>query len=251
MNVLRRTVRFCMRCTPLQVLLIVLVGSGFQIPEARGDEFSTISTSTVLGRNYGIPTGTSVPFELGLNPEAVSGQVDFVVESAFYFKNMELFGLDDVAEGETLFGVLLPLRFRYRVDSRFQFELGALVGEDYGDGSRANVAEPLIRATFVATEKVYVVAGSLYSTHWIHDALVDDTNKLRGRGEQGVQLRVDRKRLKQDLWINWRVRETGVRAEEFEIASSNQARFFDESVHVDAHAIWSHAGGQISSSDRL
>ncbi len=224
---------------------------GLLIPlTASADEFSDLSNSTVLGRNRGIPTGTfdSDPAQT-VTAEAV-GRIDFVAESAFYFKNMELFGLDEV-EGETLFGVLLPLRFRYRAHERLQFELGALLGEDYGDDDRFNVAEPLIRLTYSPTAQIHVVAGTIYPTHWIHDALVDDTNKLRGRAEQGVQYRVDGDRLKQDLWVNWRIRETRVRAEEFEIASSSQLRLMEDRLWLDAQAIWSHAGGQISIDDRL
>lgn len=230
--------------------VVVLACGLLWASNALAEEFSNFSASTVLGRNTGIPTGTPNPFD----PETVAaeeiGRVDFVVEAAFYFKNKEIFGLDEV-EGETLFGVLLPLRFRYRAHERLQFEVGVVLGEDFGDSERFNVAEPLVRLGYSPTPLVHLVAGTIYPTHWIHDGLVDDTNKLRGRAEQGLQVRVDRTRLKQDLWINWRVRETGVRAEEFEIASSNQLRLFQERLWLDYHMIWNHAGGQITASDRL
>ena len=184
------------------------------------EEFSTLSTSTVLGRNTGIPTGTAATFDAEKVTALETGRVDLIIETAFYFKNLELFGLD-VAEAETLFGVLLPLRFRYRAHERLQFELGVLLGEAFGDSKRLNLAEPLIRLGCSPQPTVHLVVGTRYPTRWIHDGLVDDTNKLPGRGEQGIQRRVDRTGLKQDLWINWRVRETGIRAEEFEIASSN------------------------------
>jgi len=217
---------------------------------ALADERSTFHDSTVLGFNFGLPTGTAEPALGEPGAERAVGRVDFVAESAFYFENMELLGLDTV-EGETLFGVLLPLRFRYRADPRLQFELGAVLGEDYGDADRLNVAEPLIRLTFAPTEGVYVVAGTLIPTHWIHDALLDDTMKLRGRAEQGVQLRVDRPHFKQDLWVNWFVRETRLEPEEFEIASASQGRFFDDWLWLDGQVIWVHAGGQVTESDRL
>ncbi len=217
---------------------------------ALADEYSTLSQSTVLGRTTGIPTGTSAVFAPADATDEEIGRVDFITEAAFYFKNMELFGLDEV-EGETLFGVLLPLRFQYRADARLQFELGAILGADYGDSKRVNVTEPLVRLTYSPSPEVYVVAGTIHPTHWIHDALVDDTNKLRGRAEQGVQLRVDRALFKQDVWVNWRIREERVRAEEFEIALANQLRLLDDTLWLDAQGIWSHAGGQISLDDRL
>lgn len=214
------------------------------------DEYSTISQSTVLGRTTGIPTGIATAFLPEQTPDEDIGRVDFVTEAAFYFKNMELFGLEEV-EGETLFGVLLPLRFQYRADARLQFEVGAILGADYGDDERVNVTEPLVRLTYAPKTDLFLVAGTIHPTHWIHDALVDDTNKLRGRAEQGVQLRIDRARFKQDIWANWRIRETGVRAEEFEIAAANQLRLIDNVLWLDAQGIWSHAGGQISSDSRL
>ncbi|MCP4039053.1 MAG: hypothetical protein GY733_19095, partial [bacterium] len=217
---------------------------------ASADERSTFSNSTVLGFNTGLPTGTGEALLADRAAGDSIGRVDFVAESAFYFKNMELLGLEEV-EGETLFGFLLPLRFRYRAHARLQIELGAIVGEDYGDADRANVAEPLVRLTYSPRPHLHVVAGTIHATHWIHDALVDDTNKLRGRAEQGVQLRVDGDRYKQDLWANWRIRETRLEPEEFEIASASQVRVFDDLLRVDVHGIWSHAGGQITESDRL
>lgn len=220
---------------------------------AGADERSTFRNSSVLGFNYGLATGTSeVPLQAP-GSEAAVGRVDFLAESAFYFKNMELLGLEEV-EGETLFGMLLPLRFRYRADAKVQFELGAILGEDFGDADRVNVAEPLVRLTFAPgtpDTRVYIIAGTILPTHWMHDALLDDTRKLRGRAEQGVQLRVDRRRYKQDLWVNWFIRETGAEPEEFEIASSSQGRFFDDRLRVDGQLIWVHAGGQITESDRL
>ncbi len=217
---------------------------------SRADERSTFRDSTVLGLNFGLPDGTAEPALGEPGAEEAVGRVDFVAESAFYFKNMELLGLETV-EGETLFGTLLPLRFRYRVDPRVQFELGAIVGEDFGDDDRVNVAEPLMRLSFAPTDRVYIIAGTLLPTHWAHDALLDDTIKLRGRAEQGVQLRVDRPHFKQDLWANWFIRETRAEPEEFEIASASQGRFFDDWLYIDGQVIWVHAGGQITESDRL
>ncbi|MEO1915307.1 MAG: hypothetical protein ABGW98_15810, partial [Myxococcales bacterium] len=141
--------------TGMSNLFDVLVWAGLGVtvllcvaPQAAlADEYSTLSQSTVLGRTTGIPTGTSAVFAPADATDEEIGRVDFITEAAFYFKNMELFGLDEV-EGETLFGVLLPLRFQYRADARLQFELGAILGADYGDSKRVNVTEPLVRLTY-------------------------------------------------------------------------------------------------------
>lgn len=226
---------------PLYLSIAWLLVAALPASVSAGGEYSSLSQSSVLGRNTGLPSGVR---------DSIVGDVDFVVESAFYFKNLELFGLE-VVEGETLFGVLLPVRLRYQATPGLAFELGAVIGEDFGDDTRLNVAEPLIRLVYSPSARRHIVAGTLYPTHWIHDALLDDTQKLRGRGEQGLQVRLDGSHFKEDLWINWRVRETGIRAEEFEIASASQWRIFEDQLRLDLHAIWVHAGGQISLEDRL
>ncbi len=215
-----------------------------QVPPAHAADYSILSESTVIGRNYGLPgVGPGVP-------KTPVGEVDVLIETAWYFKNMELLGLDTI-NGETLYGVLVPMRFLYRQSSDLQIEIGAVLGQDFGDSDRLSTTDPLFRLSYEPTDDVFIIAGTILPTHWIHDAILDDTWKLRGPVEQGFQLRVDRRRFKTDTWINWRVKESQWDPEEFEIASSNQLRFFDEGLWLDLQAMWSHVGGQITLSERL
>jgi hypothetical protein len=209
------------------------------------DEFALVQTSSVLGRNFGIPTGT--PFQ----DYSPTGQVDWVTEAAFYVKNLELIGVDEPVEGQTFIAFKLPLRFRYKAHERLRFELGAMLGHDFGDDDKLNVADPIARLIWESSENVFAIAGTIFPTHWIHDAMLDDVQKMRESTEQGFQLRIDRDRWKQDSWINWRIREGEVRAEEFEIATSMRALLFQGRLWLDGSFMWDHAGGQISSDDRL
>jgi hypothetical protein len=214
------------------------------IASAQAGDFSLLSESSVLGRNFGIPSvGPGVP-------ETPVGEVDLVIETAWYFKNMELLGLDSV-NGETLYGVLVPMRFLYRQSPRLRVEMGAVLGQDFGDSDRLSTTDPLFRLSFEATDDVFIIAGTILPTHWIHDAILDDTWKLRGPVEQGFQLRADRRHFKTDTWVNWRVKESQWDPEEFEIASANQFRVVDETLWLDLQAMWSHVGGQLTVSDRL
>jgi hypothetical protein len=215
------------------------------IAPVSADEFALTQTSTVLGRNFGIPTGTP------LQDRSPLGQVDLVTEVAVYVKNLELVGVDDPVEGQTFIAFKLPLRFRYQAHERLRFELGAMLGHDFGDDDELNVADAIVRLIWESTEDVYAVAGTIFPTHWIHDAILDDVQKMRESTEQGFQLRVDRKHFMQDAWINWRIREGKVRSEEFEIATSMRALLFDGRLWLDGSFMWDHAGGQISSEDRL
>ncbi len=226
-------------CLVLQLLLALTLAS-----PSSADEFSLISDSTVIGRNFGFPSGTP-----GQEPTP-PGEVDLVLEAAVFFKNLELFGLDPI-NGETFFGLRTPLRLRYQASKRFSFELGAMIGQDFGDQDPLNVAEPLFRLGFEASPGVYIIAGNLLPTHWMEDALYDDALGLAGRQPLGMQLRVDRDHFKADLWINWRVRETALEPEFFEIAGSFRGVFLDDVLHLDLHAVWDHVGGQKTASERL
>jgi hypothetical protein len=206
------------------------------------EEHSIAKNSTVLGQNYGYPSGTESP-----TPE---GAADVVLETAFYLKNLEIWRLDPI-QGETFIGFWVPVRFRYRPVSSVSVELGALLGHDFGDDDPLNVRRPIIRLAYEAGEDLHLIAGTLIPTHWMHDALLDDVQKFRTQVEEGFQFRSDLPAYKNDSWLNWRVREGPVRAEEFEFGFANQFRLWDEIVWFDGHLMWTHAGGQISSSDRL
>jgi hypothetical protein len=219
---------------------------------ASGEEFFIGSDSTVLGRNHGYPYGTP-----SQEPTRV-GEIDLVLEAAPFFKNLELSGLDPAdnsagaeVDGETFFGFLLPLRLRYRAHERVTFELGAVVGQDFGDEDELDIAEPLARLGWEPWDDFFLVMGTIFPTHWIHDALLDDVQKLRTNAEQGFQARVDRRRWQQDTWINWRVRETGTDPEEFEVGSASRLLLLDRTLWLDLQLMYAHVGGQVSTSPRV
>ena len=223
----------------LAVAGLVLVG---QAPLAQAQEHSLIQNSSLLGESYGASPGPAEP--------TPPGALDVVAESAVFVKNLELFHIP-FAPGYTRIGCLFPLRLRYRADPRLTIELGATIGRDFGDDAAVNVARLLGRLTYEPFDRVFVIAGSLLPTHWIHDAMLDDTRRLLTYGEEGVQLRVDREHFKHDQWIHWRIREGLERPEAFEIGSSSQLRLFSSMLWIDGHFLWSHVGGQINAGDRV
>ncbi|MEQ9315251.1 MAG: hypothetical protein RLN72_05320, partial [Henriciella sp.] len=211
---------------------------------ASAQEHSIIENSTVIGQNFGVPTGA-----LG-QPETPVGDVDLVVEAAVFAKNLELIDLGAL-EGETLIGAIIPLRARYRASENITFEFGAVLAQNFGDEDSLEPVEPLVRIIAEPADNIFVIGGTILPTHWSHQALFDDNNKFRDTTEQGLQFRVDRDQIKHESWINWRVREGVFDAEEFEISTATQLRFFDDTVRLDGQVHWTHAGGQISLSDRV
>ncbi len=228
----------------IRVLSLVLLAAMMVTGTAPAQEASIIAGSTLIGVNAGVPTGC--PGQ-GF-PEV--GHLDLALETAVIFKNLELFSLPGIL-GETHFLYLEAPRLRYRAADNLTVEVGALLGHNLGDDTPLDIHRPLLRLIHTAMPGVYVIAGTLFPTHWIHDGILDDVQKLRTEVEEGFQLRVDRVHYQEDTWLNWRVREGVVRAEEFEIASCQRLRVWGGRLQGEGQFMWSHAGGQISSSGRV
>ena len=231
-------------CRLFLVAVLACLSAGL----AGADEFSLIQTSTVIGRNYGYPSGTP---SSGLTQV---GNFDIVLETAVFFKNLELVGRVPVnagIEGETFTGFLLPLRARYRPAASVVVEFGALLGQNYGDLHTIDVADPLLRLGWLAANGLYVIGGTIFPTHWIHDAVYDDVQRLRFGAEQGLQLRADLSWFKHDTWVNWRVRESGNTAEEFMVGTTSEFRLFSDLLRLGGQVFWAHTGGQQNSTYRI
>lgn len=229
----------------LAAAVILGCAAGAWRPGAVGaEEYSILTGSTVVGSDAGHPTGTR-----GDEPTPL-GATDLVVESAFFFKTLEIFAVPGVL-GETYTGYRVPLRLRHRANAQLTFELGAVLGHDLGDDDPLNVVRPLVRLAYEPRPRIHVLAGTILPTHWMHDAMLDDVRRFNAEVEQGFQLRIDRPRLKQDTWLNWRVREQAVRAEEFEIGSAWRWLPWGGRLGADAQFLWTHAGGQVSASGRI
>lgn len=211
---------------------------------ASAELYSHLGDSTVVGRNFGYESGTP---DQGHPPV---GTVEFVPELAVFMENIEK--IDDV-RGRTFIGFFTPARFRVRASEAVTVELGAFLGHDFGDDNELDLAEPILRLVAEPVDDVFLVGGTILPTHWIHDALLDDTHRLQGT-EQGFQVRVDRPTLKLDSWVNWRIRETRLRPEEFEIGTAFQLRPDAarlRGLRVDGQVFWSHVGGQQNDTDRV
>ncbi len=229
----------------------VVLGVVWWSAVAFAQEYSILTESTIIGRNYGYPTGTPDPDRKD-DPTGRTAvkKLEVVTEVALFAKNLEISGFNNV-KGETFIGFLAPVRFRYRAAEEVTIEAGAVVGHRWGDREESlDLTEPLVRVAYEAWEDIYIIGGTIIPTHAIHDALLDDVQRFRESAEQGFQFRADTEHWKQDTWINWRVREDTMRAEEFEVGSLTQFRFWD-GVRVDGQMLWGHVGGQLNSANRV
>lgn len=223
----------------------------FLAAPALAQEYSITPDSTILGRNYGYPTGTPDPDNadnpLGVTPVK---QLDFVTEVALFGKNLEISGFNTV-KGETFIGFLAPVRFRYRAHEQVTIEAGAVLGHRWGDRDESlDLTEPLVRIAYEPAKDLFLFGGTIIPTHAIHDALLDDVQRFEESADQGFQFRADTEHWKQDTWINWRVREDTMRAEEFEVGNITQFRFWN-GFRADGQMLWGHVGGQKNSANRV
>ncbi len=210
------------------------------------DEESILTDSSVIGQNFGYPSGDP----LFPSSDSPVGAIELGVEGLFFFKNLELTDLDQNGiDGETFVGFLAPLRLRYRVHEKVFIEAGAVVGQNYGDEDELDIAEPLARLVLEPVEKFFIIGGTLIPTHAIHDALLDDIQIFRIGAEQGFQARTDWERYRSDTWLNWRVRETDTDPEEFEVGHVSKLLF--GGAELDGQVLWAHVGGQQNASDRV
>ena len=204
------------------------------------DEYSLFRNSTLVGRSFGLPVGEW--FESG-----ESSQLSLITETLFFAKNLELTGSNNV-DGQTFIGFVAPIRLAYRTEN-VQLEVGGFIGRNYGDDDTLDISEPLFRIIYQPVPNAYAIAGSLIQSHWIHDGLRDDVRLFLDGQETGLQVRIDRENFKSDTWLDWRVRETAVRAEVFDIASANQIRL--GRLWIDGQFFWSHSGGQLNTSNTV
>ena len=207
--------------------------------EAFSAEAPVIDDSTLIGSNYGYPSG--VPGK----GRPLAGELDLVAETVVYTKNLELVGVE--VGGETFIGFFSPIRMRYGIDNNITLEAGAFLGYDFGDGSNFDETEPILRLVYEPVADAFIAAGTIIRTHAIHDALLDDAAAFNENTEQGLQFRADFKNIKQDAWINWRVREETDRSERFDTGWVTQYRSGD--LFLDAQLLLRHTGGQKNSED--
>jgi len=230
-------------CTGVAVLLFANL--------LAADEFSILRNSSVLGRNYGLPPvlefNRQVMFD-GVYRQLQAGDLSLIIELDLFAKNLELTGSPNI-DGETFFGFGTPLRLNLLASEQVQIELGAYLGRNYGDDDSLDISEPLARVIFEPIPSIYGIAGSLIQTHWIHDGLWDDVFVFRDTQQTGLQFRSDRQQWKADYWIDWRVRETALRSEQFDGAVINQFRFGQ--IWLDGQFFWSHTGGQKNAMNQI
>lgn len=133
--------------------------------------------------------------------DSTSGSLMLQVHSANGFKNNEYF--NTIVPGYTLFNSQLLTSLAYQPNGHFSIQVGAFMRKDYGYNTVLKV-EPFLRLKY-AKNGYSVLAGNIESNvgHRMLDPLFAYERYFDRFLEQGLQFKVDRKKVWSDTWINW------------------------------------------------
>ena len=188
---------------------------------------------------------------------AYDHQLRLSVQAFQFFKDNEYF--NKIADGYTLFGTQLNPRLTYFPSPNLRLEAGIFLWKDYGN-PRLQQVRPTFTAVYQSPNgRNRILFGNIESHlhHGYIEPLFDFERVIFRRLEEGLQYRLQTKRLRLDTWVDWQRQQyrysnyqeeiTGGLASEF-ILTPDSTRNWRLSVPMQFTA--QHYGGQIDTLDR-
>lgn len=125
----------------------------------------------------------------------------FTFDNSNFLWNNEYF--NDVASGYTLIGYHLSPTFTYHFSPHIKAQLGVHLLKYSGLNDFSNVL-PRYALTYHKNQMSFTM-GALYSGeyHKLHDAVYNYERNFTHYQENGIQFRLDRKRIFLDVWLDW------------------------------------------------
>ena len=182
--------------------------------------------------------------------EAGGSPLHFVVENETFAKNIERTDSasvmppedSELLEGHTPTGNILKTYFHYQVNQWTFIQVGALLNLPFGQDGKVLTADPVISITHKFRPNWWYTFGTIDREHPVLDAMLDDIRAYDDPIEQGFQLQADSEHIRQDVWLDWRIKEEFDTHENFSIANYTQLKALG--FMVDGQLIWDHFGGQ-------
>ncbi|TCJ18736.1 hypothetical protein EPD60_02970 [Flaviaesturariibacter flavus] len=199
---------------------------------------------------------------------ADSGRLSLQVDNINYLRNYEWFG--NIPNSYTLLGTMLMPQLKYQVNPYFSVKGGLLLRREFGRPGLVTV-EPMFTARYQKKGLTFIM-GTLEGglNHRFVEPIYnierfivgrmdrvefnDVTRAATTRNEQGLQLKIDKKRFWADWFIDWR--ESIVIGDNFReqlnSGISTRTLVVDRpgvKLTVPLQALVSHYGGQISTSN--
>jgi hypothetical protein len=131
-------------------------------------------------------------------------------------------------------------------DDRYRIQLGVLAQKGYGDEEGFGVTEPWIQLLWQPARRYTVILGNLDIPHYYFPALFFPANYVLDKPfETGAQLLHRRENWYDDLFINYRLKDTPEHQEKFDLGfvHRNQWKF----LRLNYQSHWTHQGGTLFS----
>lgn len=183
-----------------------------------------------------------------------SNQLFFSYSNLAYFKNYEYF--NDIQAGYTLFGVWQHPRLTYFPNKWMKIEAGALLQMDFGDQDFSRVFPTF--SLQLQSKDVRFLFGALEGnqSHQLIEPLMQYDQVIERPLEEGVQLKISKKKFYADLWLDWQKRQSPGNTDNAEQLSPGaflSYTFTDLAkplqVKLPLQAILFHHGGQLDTTN--
>ncbi|MEO6883315.1 MAG: hypothetical protein ABI199_04735, partial [Bacteroidia bacterium] len=168
-----------------------------------------------------------------------------------FLQNTEYFG--PIVSGETLFGTELNSRLAYVVNPYLRIDLGMFARKDFGNPNFTTIA-PVFNLKL--QKNGYSLQYGNYEgcmDHQYIEPLFSYENRITNPLENGIQAKINKKRVWVDLWINWASQEYPGSTYQEHIISGLSSKFtiFEPSdvfkIQIPVQYLINHHGGQIDS----
>jgi hypothetical protein len=181
---------------------------------------------------------------------ADSGRLSLSIDNLNYLRNYEWFG--EIPLSYTLLGYQLVPRLKYQLNDKISFSGGIFLRREFGLSGFEQI-EPVFTAKYQKRGLTFIM-GTLEGAlnHRFVEPLYNQERIITARNEQGLQLKLDKKRFWMDWFIDWRkaIRLNDPFREELTTGFSTRTKFIDGeqlTLELPAQLLIAHKGGQISS----
>ena len=181
--------------------------------------------------------------------DSMHESVGLSVYSNTFFKNNEYF--DKIAEGYTLFGTQLQTELAYIISKNVRIQAGVYARKDFGNDNFTKVAPVL--SVKLQKNGYSVIMGTLEGNvaHQLAEPIYDYERLILNHLENGLQIKVDKKKIWSDTWINWEVQEylNSTYQEQLSVGHSSKTILYENKkglqIKWPAQFLITHKGGQI------
>lgn len=153
--------------------------------------------------NYSYSQFNNSTFHIGQRVDRIdSNKFSLSVRNADFLKNNEYF--NKIVQGYTLIGFYLQPRLVYQATPNLKLEGGVHL-QKYSGLNKFTQVLPVFTVNYQAFNWLNIIIGTLYGSinHCMIDPVFDFERVYKNNVENGVQIIVDHKRIRSDLWLNW------------------------------------------------